>query len=66
LSRPGSRASLVAIALTAAGLCCVAPAIFTAGPAIVGLFMAGVVLVLAGVLVSAVSLPALLRRHGRD
>jgi hypothetical protein len=66
VSGSGSRRSFTAIALTAAGLCCIAPAVFSAGPVTVGLFMAGVVLVLAGVLVSALSLPALLRRRGRD
>lgn len=66
MTRPRSRTSLAAIALTAAGLCCIAPATFAAGPVTVGLFMAGVVLVFAGVLVAAVSLPALLRRRDPD
>jgi hypothetical protein len=66
VSSSGSRAPYAAIALTAVGLCCLAPIVFATGPVTVGLFMAGVFLVLAGVVLSAVLLPGLLRRRRGD
>jgi hypothetical protein len=58
--------TLAAIGLTAAGLCCLVPVLVAPGPGTVGLFMAGVLLVLAGVVLSAVLLPGLLRRDDPD
>ena len=66
MSRIRLRAALSAIALTASGLVCLAPVLFTTRPATVGLFLAGVPLLLAGVLLSAALLPGLLRRRGPE
>jgi hypothetical protein len=66
VSRSRSRAALAAIALTASGLACLAPVLFTTRPVTVGLFLAGAGLVLAGVALSAALLPGLLRCRGRE
>ena len=66
MKRARSRAAFAAIVLTATGLGCLVPVLVKAGPVTVGLFMAGVLLVLAGVVLSAVLLPGMLRGGQSD
>lgn len=66
MTRFRSRAPLAAVVLTATGLGCLVPVLVKAGPVTVGLFMAGVLLVLAGVVLSAVLLPGILRGERSD
>jgi len=63
VKRVRSRGVVAAIALTATGLCCLVPVLVKAGPVTVGVFMAGVLLVIAGVVLSAILLPGMLDRE---